>query len=148
MRTRLCVGGVRSCWSIFEETPGFTNISSYSRVRGVWIIAKLGGREEDTLRLGGCTISSNVYFKTKAGKVAVQDGKSFDQGITGRKGEGTIINIQELVDFVGGELAGGVHARSMAAHTASVNFIIWSVSHGKYFDISLSPSRLKGLSRR
>ena len=108
VHTRLCVGGVRSCWSIFEEKPGFINISSYSRVRGVWIIEKLGGREEDALRLGGCIISSNVHFKTKAGKVAVHEGKSFDQGITGRKGEGTIINIQELVDFVGGELAGGV----------------------------------------
>ena len=147
MHTRVCEGGVRSCWSIFEEKPGFINISN-SRIRGVWIIEKLGGRKEDTFRLGGCTIFSNVHFKTKAGKVAVHKGKSFDQGITGRKGEGTIANIQELVDFVGGELAGGVHARSMAAHTAIVNFIVWSMSHGKYFDTSLSPSRLEGLSRR
>ena len=144
----MCVGGVKRCWSIFKEKPGFINISGYSRVGGVWIIEKLWGREEDTLRLGGCTISSNVHFETKAGKVAVYKGKSIDQGITCRKGEGTIINVQELVDFIRGELAGGVHAWSMAAHTASVNFIVWSVSHGKYFDISLSPSRLKGLSRR
>ena len=148
VHTRVCVGRVRNFWRIFKEKPRFINISSYSWVRGVWIIEKLGGREEDAFCLGGCTISSNLHFKTKVGKVAVHEGKSFDQGITGRKGEGTIINIQELVDFVGGELVGGVHARSMAAHTASFNFIIWSVSHGKYFDISLSPSRLKGLSRR
>jgi len=91
-------------WSIFKEKPGFISISIYSQVGGVWIVGKLGGREEDALRLGGCTIPSDVYFETKAGKVAVHKGKSFDQGITGRKGEGTIINVQELVDFIGGEL--------------------------------------------
>ncbi len=64
-------GGVRICWSIFKEKPGFVNTSSYGGVRKVWIIEKLGGREEDALRLGGFTISSNVHFKTKAGKVAV-----------------------------------------------------------------------------
>ena len=131
-----------------QREARFISISIYSQVGGVWIVEKLGGREEDALRFGGCTIPSDVYFETKAGKVAMHKGKSFDQGITGRKGEGTIINVQELVDFIGGELAGGVHAWSMAAHTASVNFIVWSVSHGKYFDISLSPSRLEGLSRR
>ena len=90
--THVCEGGVRRCRSIFfEEKPGFVNISN-SRIRGVWIIEKLGGRKEDTFRLGGCTIFSNVHFKTKAGKVAVHKGKSFDQGITGRKGEGTIID--------------------------------------------------------
>jgi hypothetical protein len=114
----------------------------------VWIVEKLGGREEDALRPGGCTIPSDVYFETKEGKVAVHKGKSFDQGITGRKGEGTIIDVQELVNFISGELAGGVHAWGMTAHTASVNFLGWSVSHGKYFDISLSPSGLEGLSRR
>jgi len=142
------VGGESRVVGVSSKRSQGSSVSAYSQVGGVWITEKLGGREEDALCLGGCTIPFNVYFETKAGKVAVHKGKFFDQGITGRKEEGTIINVQELVDFIGGELAGGVHAWSMAAHTAIVNFIVWSVSHGKYFDISLSPSRLEGLSRR
>ncbi len=91
---------------------------------------------------------SNMYFKAKVSEVAVHKRKPFDEGFTGGEREGTIVDIQELINLVGGKLAGGVHAWSMATHTASVKFIVWRVSHGKYFDISLSPSRLERFSRR
>ena len=90
----------------------------------MWIIKKLGGREEDTFSLGGCAISSDVYFKSKAGEVTMHKGKSFDQCVASREGEGTIINIEELVDLICGKLAGSIHSRCVAAYTAGVEFII------------------------
>ncbi len=44
------------------------------------IIKELGGGKEDAFGFGGVAISSNVYFKAKACKVAMHKGKAFDQG--------------------------------------------------------------------
>ncbi len=51
-----------------------------------------------------------MYFKAKASEAAVHERKSFDEGFTGREREGTIVDIQELINLLGGKLAGGVHA--------------------------------------
>jgi hypothetical protein len=52
-------------------------------------------------------------------------GKSLDQSFASGEGEGTINDIKELVDLIGGEFLGGVHTWGVAAHTARVKLIVW-----------------------
>jgi len=52
-----------------------------------WVSSKNWGGEENTFSLGGCTLSSNVYFKAEASKVAMHERKPFDEGLTGGKRE-------------------------------------------------------------
>ncbi len=61
-----------------------------------------------------------MYFESKACKVAMHKGKPFDQSSTGEEGKGTIIDVEELVDFVCSEFAQGVHVWGVAPHTISV----------------------------
>ena len=88
---------------------------------------------------GGVAVPSDVDFETKARKVAVDEGKSFGQGVTGRKGEGTIINVEELVYLVGGEVAGGEHCWGVAAHMSLVEFGSWCVCYRQDFYVRSFP---------
>ncbi len=110
------------------------------------IIKELGRGKEYAFSFGGVTVSSNIYFEAKACKVAMHKGESFDQGSTCGEGEGTIVDIEELVDLIGGEFARSVHAWGVASHITSVEFINWSVGHGQYFDVCLFPCRFEHFS--
>ena len=88
------------------------------------VLKELGEREEDTFSFGGRAVSSDVYFESKAGKMTVDEGKSFYQCVASREGEGAIINREKLVDLICGEVTGGIHSRCVAAHTAGGEFFI------------------------
>ncbi len=66
-----------------------------------------------------------MYFEAKVCKVAVLECKPLNQSSTCWEGEGTIVYVKELIDFVGGESAGKVHAWDVAPHTACVKCIVW-----------------------
>jgi hypothetical protein len=64
------------------------------------------------------------------------------------EGRGAIVDIEELVDLIGGEFAQSVHALGVASHITSVEFIVWSVGHSQYFDACLFLCRFKHFSCR
>ncbi len=87
-----------------------------------------------------------MYFEAKACRVAMHKGESFDQGSTCGEEEGAIVNIEELLDLIDGEFAQSVHAWGVALHITSVEFVVWSVGHGQYFDACLFLCRFKCFS--
>ncbi len=107
---------------------------------------RIGEGERICIQFWRVTVLSNMYFEAEACKVAMHKGESFDQGSTCGEGEGAIVDIEELVDLIGGEFAQRVHAWGVALRITSVKFVVWSVGHGQYFDACLFPCRFKHFS--
>ncbi len=142
------VGSIRIWGRILVDQPRFSYTISQHRSSILITIKESGRGKEDTFGFGGFAVLSNMYFETKACLVAMHKGTPFDQGSKGGKGEGAIVNIKELVDLIGGEFAWSVHAWGVALHTASVEFVVWSLGDSQYLAACLFPCRLECFGRR
>ncbi len=78
----------------------------------------------------------------------MDQGQAFDKIGSSREGEGSIVNIEKLEDFICCEFAQVVHLGSVSSYASCIKLIVGSMGHGKHTDSCFFPFKLEGFGSR